>query len=336
MIGIESSLQLLDMVREAANLGASDLHLAPGRTPLVRVDGDLSQLASSALDADQVTATLAAVLPEGALDAGHSVDYALSLDGGLRVRLHAYATRCGWSVAVRLLPARIPTWEECGLDPEVGALSQVDRGLVLVCGVTGSGKSTTIAALVDAARRARALHVVTIEDPIEHVYQEGRGIVSQREVGLHSPTFASALRDALRADPDLVVVGELRDAETIELALLAAETGHAVFASVHAGSCAGAVDRIVHALPAARRDNVRMQVSGVLEGVIYQELRLLPRGEGGRTPIAEVLRGTLAVRQMIRDGKTHQIQSVIEVSGSDRMLALATSAARRGIVVCPR
>jgi twitching motility protein PilT len=333
MIGTDSPPKLLDLVRAAAILGASDLHVVPGRVPLVRVDGQLRELESSPLVAAEVSAAIAAVMPDAALESNHSIDHGLALDGGLRARIHAYATRCGWSIAARLLPARIPTWEECGLDPEAGALSQVDRGLVLVCGVTGSGKSTTIAALVDAARRARSLHVVTIEDPIEHVYQEGPGVVSQREVGVHSPSFARALRDALRADPDLIVVGELRDAETIELALLAAETGHAVFASVHAGSCAGAVDRIVNALPATRRDNVRMQVSGVLEGVIYQELHLLPRGEGGRTPITEVLRGTLAVRQMIRDGKTHQIRSVIEVSGSDRMLALATSAARRGIVV---
>ncbi len=316
--------ELHDLVMAAADVGASDLHLRGGGAPIVRVDGTLAELHSTALERAEVASLVLALGaergPEPEREDG-TFDLALNLEGGLRLRVHVYETRRGAAIAVRLLPGRIPTLTECGLPPEVAALSEVRRGLVAVCGVTGSGKSTTIAALVDQARADRALHVVTIEDPIEYVYDSRHGLVGQREVGRHTPDFAQALKHALRADPDVIVVGELRDPESIELALIAAETGHVVFASVHAGSTGGAVDRLVHALPAGRWSCIRSQIAAVLEGVVYQELVAL-ENQPGRRVACEVLRATPAVRQMIREGKTHQIPSVIEVSSEAGMRPL--------------
>ncbi len=316
----------VELVEQAGDLGASDLHLFAGLRPVVRVDGALGELDPPALDTARVDA-MVAELSDRDRGQGASIDLALSLDDDLRLRVHIYDSVRGLAIAVRLLPARIPTIDECGLPPEVADLSHVERGLVVICGVTGSGKSTTIAALVEQARADRALHVVTIEDPIEYLYDSGHGIVSQREIGRHAPGFAAALRDALRADPDVVVVGELRDAESIELALVAAETGHVVFTSVHAGSTAGAVDRLVHALPSSRWDCVRAQIAAVLEGAVYQELLPLPN-RPGRVVASEVLRATPAVRQLIREGKSHQLLSVIEVSRDAGMRSFADSMAR--------
>lgn len=321
------SCDLIELIQEAEKVRASDLHIEADHTPIARIDGRLEELSGRTLGVGEIAAALAALDPEGARLNGGSIDTAASLESGLRLRIHVSETARGPALAVRLLPARIPSLGEIGVGPEVMELAHIESGLVAVCGTTGSGKSTTIAALVDAARAQRALHVVTIEDPVEYLYAAGSGVVNQREIGTHTPGFAPALRDALRADPDVIVVGELRDAETIELALVAAETGHAVFTSVHATSCAGAVDRLVHALPASRWDCVRAQLAGVLEGVVHQELRACTGGPG-RYPINEVLRGIPAVRQVIRDGKTHQIPSIIEVSAQAGMLSVEASIAR--------
>jgi len=307
------------LLAEAAAKRASDLHLRVGQPPLVRINGELERwthspvttreeldaLVSTWLDADQLTR----------LDRTQEVDFAWSLPGVGRCRASVFRERGHLAVALRLIPAHIPALEALGLPASVSSLVNESRGLVLVTGATGSGKSTTLAALVAAINTARAVHILTIEDPIEFIHENQRAVVSQREVGIDVPSYAAGLKSALRQDPDVILLGELRDAETIETALVAAETGHLVLSTLHTLDAPETINRIVSVFPPHHQGQIRHQLARVLRAAISQ--RLLPRADGqGRALAAEVLVSTPYIRDCIADrDKTSLLASAI-VSGA--------------------
>jgi twitching motility protein PilT len=307
------------LLAEAAAKRASDLHLRVGQPPLVRINGELERwissplttseeldaLISTWLDADQLTR----------LDRTQEVDFAWSLPGVGRCRASVFRERGHLAVALRLIPAHIPALDTLGRPASVAALANESRGLVLVTGATGSGKSTTLAALVAAINRSRAVHILTIEDPIEFIHQDQRAVVSQREVGIDVPSYSAGLKSALRQDPDVILLGELRDAETIETALVAAETGHLVLSTLHTLDAPETINRIVSVFPPHHQGQIRHQLARVLRAAISQ--RLLPRADGqGRALAAEVMVSTPYIRDCIADrDKTSLLASAI-VSGS--------------------
>ena len=295
---------------------ASDVLLSTGRTPRLRIDGRLEPLDVPIDDAE-----LAACV----LGLGASTDHGLEL-AGTRLRINAFDHLGGFGVAARLIRDRVPTLAELALPPEL--LSVVDQrdGLVLACGPTGSGKSTTLAALVDQLDQRRAAHVITLEDPIEYRFEGRRCLIHQREVGVHVPSFAAGLRAALREAPDVILLGELRDRETIAAALTAAETGHLVLATLHAPNAAGAVDRVIDAFPEAQQRQIRWQLAAVLRTVITQYL--LPRRDGGRAVAAEVVPVTTAVANIIRKGELHTLPTAIQSGREAGMIPLERSLAR--------
>ncbi|MET0388388.1 MAG: PilT/PilU family type 4a pilus ATPase [Polyangiales bacterium] len=320
--------QLSAWLRRAAALRASDLHLAQGECPCVRVDGELVQLDNQILD------DLAAVIPlEPGLDArlarGESLDLALEVAGAGRTRAHLYATDSGPAAALRLLPRAAPSFGSLHMPCSFEDLVDLPHGLVLVCGAAGSGKSTTLAALAQVALSHRSIVLVTLEDPIEYaLMSSATSLVRRRQIGRDAPNFARGLRDALRADPDVLLIGELRDSETIALALTAAETGHLVLASMHSRSAASAIERIVDSFPGDQQQQVRIQLAESLRAVVAQRLLRRRHGEG-RLPAIELLRVNRAVASLIREGKTAQIATVLQSNRRDGMLALERSLADR-------
>jgi twitching motility protein PilT len=311
------------LLRRTAALGASDLHLTDGAPPRLRVHGSLRPAADPPIDLAPLLGPLLSPAVRARLAERASVDLAASVAGVGRLRLHVFTTATGLAAAVRLLAAAPPTLGELRHPVPLDDLVELPHGLVLVTGATGSGKSSTLAALAGEHLRRKAGVVVTLEDPIE--YELGGpgalGLARQRQIGRDVRDFASGLRDALREDPDVLVVGEMRDAETVSLALTAAETGHLVLASLHSRSAASAVERIVDTYPAERHQQVRGQLADALRAVVAQ--RLLPRASGeGRVVATEVLRGTHAVAGAIREGKTGAVQSAIQAGKRDGMLPL--------------
>ena len=309
-----AAVRAADVLRAARARNASDVHLGAGERPALRVDGRLVAVDGASFDEAGVRAFLATVLDAGALarlDArGYADAAAPRAADGAPYRVHAYRAAGGVRAAIRLLAPGVPAFETLGLPASVAALGQRATGLVLFTGPTGSGKTTALAALVDRVNRRAERVIVTIEEPIEYVHAPLRSVIAQCEVGHDVDDHAEALRGALRADPDIIVVGEMRDRETIAAALTAAETGHLVLATLHTSDAAQTVDRIVDAFTAEAQPQVRAQLAAVLGGVV--SLRLVPRREGaGRCAAAEVLIATDAVRALIRDGKTHQLRNVI-------------------------
>ena len=308
----------------AIQLNASDVHLSVGAPPIVRVNGELKQLenwpALSAADLERTAKWVAgAEFSSGSTDVDCAVTY-----GGARWRVSLYRQRQSLALALRRIPGNPPRIEELGLPASVTRFSSLTHGLVLFCGPTGSGKSTSLAALVDRINRTRASHILTLEDPVEYVHSSARSVVHQREVGVDVPDFATGLRAALRQDPDVLLVGELRDHETISTALSAAETGHLVLATVHASSAAGAVSRIVDTFPANQQAQIKAQLAASLQGVVAQ--KLIPSRDG-RKLATEVLIATNAVRNMIREGKLHEIGSVLDNSSEAGMCSMDRSLA---------
>ncbi|MDR7523581.1 MAG: type IV pilus twitching motility protein PilT [Armatimonadota bacterium] len=303
---------------------ASDLHLKAGTRPMLRIDGTLVPARDERLSDERVRALVAEILTPEQLDRFHrelELDLAHSVPGLSRFRINVYQQRGGIGAAIRTIPAAVPTIEDLGLPRVVTRLASLPRGLVLVTGPTGSGKSTTLAAIVNHINHTRACHVVTIEDPIEYLHHDHLSIVTQREVGGDTHSFADALRHVLRQDPDVILIGEMRDHETIATAITAAETGHLVLATLHTVNAAQTVDRIIDAFPPHQQPQIRMQLSVALEGVLSQTL--LPRRDGrGRTAAVEVMVGTPAVRNLIRESKTHQISSLMQGGAKDGMQTL--------------
>lgn len=308
-------MRLSEMLQIARRKNASDLHVMPGEIPRLRVNGEL-ELAGEMLPARDVENMAARLLDDAAAQrlrecGDASVAWRHSLQGPLR--LHAYRTARGTSFSVRLLAMSVPSLDSLSLPGAVATLAQRRNGLVLFTGPTGSGKTTALAALTDRMNRTQARHIITIEDPIEYEHVSHKSMISQREIGLHAVTFASALRGALRSDPDVIVLGEMRDPETMDAALTAAETGHLVFATLHTGDAPQTIDRIIDAFPGERQNQIRTQLSATLLGVVC--LRLVSRASGaGRRAAAEILLANDAVRNLIRESKTHQIRNVIATS----------------------
>jgi len=316
--------ELVTLVERAVAARASDVHLADGEPPYLRVDGQLQRAAAAAgLDPYLVLEARARAETLG----GRALDLALELPNHERLRVSVYRTQTGLAAALRILPRSAPELDELNLPLALDDLASIPHGLVLFAGATGSGKSTTMAALCRRALERRSVLLVTLEDPIEFALPSSpRSLARQRQVGRDVPDFTTGLRDALRSDPDVIMVGELRDAETIRLALTAAETGHLVFASLHSGSAAGALERVVDAYPSDQRPQIRTQLADALRAVVVQ--RLLPRARGaGRVPALEVLRVTHAVANNVREGKTAQIGSLLQGGSRDGMLSLERSLA---------
>lgn len=307
-------MELGELLRHAVQRGASDLHLSAGMPPCLRIDGELVPADAERLGGDQIGAVLHDVMDDAQRArhaARHECDFSLDWPGLPRVRVNAYWQARGPAAALRLIARDVPSLEALCLPDALGALSLKAAGLVLVTGPTGSGKSTTLAALLDHRNRSHAGHILTIEDPIEYVHASHRSLVTQREVGAHTHSFASALRAALREDPDAILLGELRDLDTIRLALTAAETGHLVFGTLHTRSAAQAVERIVDVFPGDEKQAARGLLAESLEAVIAQVL--VRRADGpGRLAAQEILLSTPAVRNLIREGKTTQLQSVLQ------------------------
>lgn len=318
---------VIDLFVHARETGATDLHLREGEEPSIRVDGRIRRLGTEPI----VHLAVFLGLDRNAMHAlhtGHGLDRSFDFGGG-RARVHVYRSMSGTSAAVRFLPHSPPALASLTAPERLDDLIQLPHGLVLICGATGSGKSTTLAALAAEALRQRSIMLVTLEHPVEYMLGAGESsLVRQREIGRDCVDFASGLRDAMREDPDVIVVGEMRDPDTIALALTAAETGHLVLATLHSGSCASAVQRIVDAYPPERQEQIRSQLADVLRVVVAQ--RLLPRARGrGRILAAEVLRMTHGAGAMIREGKTHQLGSLIQSSKKDGCIPLERALADR-------
>jgi twitching motility protein PilT len=310
-----ASYSIDDLLRRMAEREASDLHLTAGSEPVVRVRGRLERLEGTEKLTPEVVRDLVyrilSTEQQKILETRRSVDLSYSLPTVARFRVNVFFQRATLGAAFRLIPTQIKSLDELGLPSHLGALAEQPRGLVLVTGPTGSGKSTTLATMIDQINRTRHEHILTIEDPIEFLHWHRSCIVNQREVGPDTPSFADALRAALRQDPDVVLVGEMRDLETISTALTAAETGHLVFATLHTQSAPQTIDRIIDVFPAEQQDQVRMQLAGTLQGIVTQTL--VPTADGrGRIAALEILLPDDAVRNLIRQGKIEQIYSVIQ------------------------
>jgi twitching motility protein PilT len=323
-----ASSRLAELVRAALALRASDLHLAEGEWPSVRVDSALQRLSADPIDDFAGTIPLDAE-QAARLQAGEAVDFALDISGAGRVRVHVYPSASGPIAAVRLLPRAAPSFASLNMPLAFDDLIDLPHGLVLVCGPAGAGKSTTLAALAQEALRRRAMLLVTLEDPIEYALTASNAsLVRRRQVGRDVRDFATGLRDALRADPEMLLLGEIRDPESIAMALTAAETGHLVITSMHSGSAASAIERIVDSCPTGRQQQIRLQLADSLRAVVVQ--RLFNRAHGaGRIPAIEVLRVTRAVASLIREGKTEQFATVLQSSRRDGMISLERCLADR-------
>jgi twitching motility protein PilT len=305
--------------------GASDLHLSVGSPPIIRKDGVMQPLDPSAapLTVDDLGQLLAPIMPEPnrkEFTERHDTDFAYEIQGLGRFRANGFFDRKGPGAVFRVIPAKILTAEQLGLSPAILQLCHLNKGLVLVTGPTGSGKSTTLCAMVDYINRNRADHLITIEDPIEFVHENKKCLINQREVRTHTNSFKDALRAALREDPDIVLVGELRDLETVAIAIETAETGHLVFGTLHTTTAASTVDRVIDQFPADRQAQIRIMLSESLRGVIAQNL--CRKIGGGRAAALEVLIATQPVSNLIREGKTFQIPSIMQVGKAAGMVSL--------------
>jgi len=293
---------------------ASDLHVTSGSPPLLRINGELERIAYHELSEEEVKLLVYEIIPQSGIDhleAEFDLDFAYEIEGIARFRANIYFKHGGLGAAFRLIPHDILTFSELGLPPAVRELSRIRKGLVIVTGPTGSGKSTTLAAMVDLLNKERKAHVITLEDPLEFVHENQTCLIMQRQVGVHVESFASGLRAALREDPNVIMVGEMRDLETIALAITAAEVGLLVFGTLHTSSAAKTVDRIIDAFPQDQQAQIRTMLSDSLKGVIAQQL--LKRADGnGRIAALEILVGNQAVANLIREGKTFQLQSILQ------------------------
>jgi twitching motility protein PilT len=326
----ETLLSIDALLEQMVARNASDLHITVGAPPAVRVHGKLERYQDipdlSPDDTHQMLYRILSTEQQKLLEINRNIDFAHSIPGLARFRVNVFFQRGTLGAAFRLIPADIKTLEELGIPTALHALTEKPRGLVLITGPTGSGKSTTLAALIDEINRKRSEHILTIEDPVEFVHRHKRCIVNQREIGPDAPSFAEALRAALREDPDVILLGEMRDLETISTAITAAETGHLVFATLHTQSAPSTVDRIIDAFPAAQQEQVRVQLAATLEGICTQTLLPTPGGTG-RVPALEILFPDDAVRNLIRQGKVEQVYSVMQTGTSKGMQTMEQSLA---------
>jgi twitching motility protein PilT len=323
-------LDFAEVLLEVVDRRASDLHLTAGAPPMVRIRGRLTPMdgypALTPTDTREIVYSILSNSQRQKLENYWQIDFAYQIPGRARFRVNAYFQRSALGAAFRLIPFEITPLEELGLPPAVLEFTRKPRGLVLVTGPTGSGKSTTLASMVDVINGEREEHIMTIEDPIEFLHQHKKCIVNQRELGSDATSFADALKAALRQDPDVILVGEMRDLETIGTAITAAETGHLVFATLHTQDTPQTIDRIIDVFPASQQGQIRAQLSVALQGIMTQTL--LPTADGaGRCVATEVLMPTPAVRNLIREHKSHQIYSVLQTGASYGMQTMDASLA---------
>ncbi|MFG6331972.1 type IV pilus twitching motility protein PilT [uncultured Oscillibacter sp.] len=317
MINIE------EILGKAAQAGASDVHLTVGLPPKMRVDGSLVSMQHPALAAADTQEAAAHVMSRVQLDRlmeCGECDLAYAVPGRERYRVNAFRQREATALAFRLVASQVPSPEALGVPASVVDLYQRRRGLVLVTGPTGSGKSTTLAAVIDKVNEYREAHIITLEDPIEYYHPHKRSMVNQREIGVDTQSYAAALRAALREDPDVILVGEMRDYETISVAVTAAETGHLVLSTLHTIGAASTVDRIIDVFPPHQQQQIRVQLANVLEAVVSQQL--MPGAGGGRVAAFEVLHANTAVRNLIREGKSHQIANIMQTGRRQGMITM--------------
>jgi twitching motility protein PilT len=334
----ESTYSIDTLLEWMVGRKASDLHLTVGSQPTVRVNGHLYRMenfpALSAEDTRQLLYRILNTEQQKRLEIDRQIDLSYSIPGVARFRVNIYSQRESLAGAFRMIPDALKTLEELGLPNSLYQLANSPRGLVLVTGPTGSGKSTTLSALIDEINRTRADHIITIEDPIEFLHRHKQCVVNQREIGPDATSFAEALRGALRQDPDVILLGEMRDLETISTALTAAETGHLVFATLHTQDAASTIDRVIDVFPAAQQGQIRTQLSGTIQGVVAQTL--LPTADGqGRVPAIEILLPDDAVRNLIRQAKLEQIYSVMQTNTARGMQTMEQALADlvlRGVV----
>jgi len=319
--------RLKDLLYFIDNQQASDLHIIPGNFPIMRKDGELFPLTQfDVLTAEDTKFILFSLLNEEGqkkLLKYKDLDFSFSLDEKRRFRCNVYLQIQGWAGAFRFIPNEIKGIEELNLPPILNEFIEKRQGFVLITGPAGVGKSTTLASLIDTINHQRSSHIITIEEPIEYLFISDKSIISQREIPIHSPDWHRALKATLREDPDVIMIGELRDAESISIALTAAETGHLVLATLHTNSASQTIDRIVDVLPENQKNQARLQLASTLIGIVSQ--RLVPRIRGGRVPACEVLVANNAVRNLIRENKIYQIDSVIDTSLSEGMISLERS-----------
>ncbi|MFZ5871961.1 MAG: type IV pilus twitching motility protein PilT [Actinomycetota bacterium] len=321
----EADLDLSAVLIEMLDLGASDLHLTTGAHPMVRLRGELTPLEHYPKLVPQVLQrVLYAILTQKQrekFEESLELDFAYALPGRARFRVNLYRQREAIGAAMRVIPYEIKPLEELGIPPAVANFAGLPRGMVLVTGPTGSGKSTTLASLIDLANRTRPDHIMTVEDPIEFLHRHKRSLINQREVGEDTHSFASALKHVLRQDPDIILVGEMRDLETISVALTAAETGHLVYATLHTQDAAQTIDRVIDVFPPEQQQQVRTMLAGAIQGIVCQTLCKTADGRG-RVVATEVLVATPAIRNLIREGKTHQIYSAMQAGAQHGMHTL--------------
>ena len=315
-----STPALLDLLRTLVQLDGSDLHITTATPPQVRVKGHLERLPFADLGPAETKQLIYSVLTDAqkkTFEETQELDFSFGITGVARFRCNVFSQRGAVAAVYRLIPERIRSFEELGLPPVIGTMSERPRGLVLVTGPTGSGKSTTLAAMIDKINAERHDHILTIEDPIEYIHPHRNCLVNQREVHSDTHSFSAALRAALREDPDVVLIGEMRDLETVEAALKIAETGHLTFGTLHTNSAAQTINRIIDIFPAGQQGQIRTQLSLVLEGIVCQSL--LPKADGaGRVASLEILVPTPAIRNLIRDDKVHQIYGAMQ-TGQEKM-----------------
>ncbi len=316
------------LLTESIRLKASDIHIVAGYPPTLRLDGKLTPMdglpALTAADTQELVTQILNPTQRDLFFTNKELDFSMAVEGG-RFRVNSYYQKGSVAIDFRLIPNTIRSIDDLGLPPICHDFTKLRQGLVLVTGPTGHGKSTTLASMVQRINETKAHHIVTIEDPIEYVYPKGLSIISQREMHEDTHSWNVALRSVLREDPDVVLIGEMRDFETIAAAITIAETGHLVFATLHTNSASQTIDRIVDVFPENQQSQIRLQLASVIEGVL--SLRLIPAVGGGRMVVGEILTGTPAIRTTIRDGKTHLIDNVIQTSAELGMMTLETALA---------
>ncbi len=321
--------RLKELLLTTARQNASDLHICVGRKPTIRIDGVLIGLQKEGiLTPEEAEGLVLALLTKEQKEIflrDRQLDFAYSFEDKARFRINVYFQRGFMAAALRLIPSQIKTIEELALPPILHEFTRLSQGFVLVVGPAGQGKSTTLAAVLDEINHQRTDHIITVEDPIEYLFVQDRCIISQREVRLDTPTFADGLRTVLRQDPDVIMVGEMRDPESISTAMTAAETGHLVFSTLHTNSAAQTIDRVIDSFPPSQQGQITSQLAATLVGIISE--RLVPKVDGGRVPACEIMLMNSAIRNLIRERKSYQIDLVIETSMQEGMITLNRSLA---------
>jgi len=319
-------VEITELLKFTLDNGASDMHLSAENQPIVRIDGKLQRIKTDALTADEIKRMVYSVMSEdqrAEFEREKEIDFAISLGEDARFRVNAFTNRKGMASVFRVIPTKIPTMEDLDLPKVLRRLSELENGLVLVTGPTGSGKSTTLASMINHINKTYQKHILTVEDPVEFFHTSQKSLVNHRELNNDTVSFARALKSALREDPDVILVGEMRDYETISLALTAAETGHLVFGTLHSNSAAKTIDRIIDVFPAAEKEMVRAMLSSSIQGVVAQQL--LKRAGGGRVAAHEIMVGTSAVRNLIRENQLAQIYSMIQTGSRYGMQTMEDS-----------